>query len=325
MSDISKADISEADKQKIKTILNGLDDSRMRLNSGVCRIVGYTRRGPSDVVEENILLAFNYKEGFRRFDQGATRSLYTPEYYYEFSEDSQVVTRENCQDAKPLHNIRPFDIRNLGFFTFAGNYSEDYTVGERIQMFKDKPISIVETNGMFTVSVLRSVDDPGFETLPIIRRYWIDSRQGFTMVRFEFYRTLDTIEKVMGTMELSWREINKTWVPTSFKFSDHQSGGVHDVDWTIDWSLVNEKIPDTYFDPTLLSDEVAVIVSLELGDPIVIGKIGPGRDPPGPLRVPKDNNRLFLFRYILMGFGIFMILLALSKKQFDYLKKRSSK
>jgi hypothetical protein len=187
-------------------------------------------------------------------------------------------------------------------------------------MFKDEPISLEETNGIFVVTVERFIEPPpGFESVPLILRFWIDSKRGYTMVRRECARKLDTTEKKWGTMELSWEEKNDVWVPTSFKYHDHQIEGAG-VEWTLDWSHVNENVPENYFDPTLLSDEVAVLASLELGAPVILGKIGPGREVPGPLAVPTER-KYSLLNYILMGLGIFMIVLGLSKKTYDWWRK----
>ena len=312
MSCFCMADISETDKQKIKTVLSGLDDSRMRLNSGVCRIVGNSERGAPEVMNDNILVAFNYNRGFYRFDQGANRTLRTPDYYYECVKDRQMVTRQVATEWSPSWGIRPFDIRALGFFTFVGPYwEEEYATGERTRLFNDKPVSIKELNEIFEVTVERKANVPGYNFPPVVRKYWIDSRQGFSMIRFDFGGGLDTIE-------ISWEERNQVWVPMSFKLSSTQT--TQSAEWKIDWSFVNEDVPEDYFDPTLLSDEVTMLVSKELDQPIVIGRIGKGYDVPGPL-MPLPGNNSSPFRYIPMYLGIFMIILCLCKKAYDYWKR----
>ncbi|MCL2004791.1 MAG: hypothetical protein FWG73_01385 [Planctomycetaceae bacterium] len=310
------AGISEADRLVVNNILIGFDNSRMRLNSGVCRIAGQSNRGQFEIVRDDILIAFDYNEGFYRFDQGADRSLRTPDYYYEFVENSQMVTRDN-RDAEGW--LPAFDIRNLGFFIFLGDVHEKY-YDERIEIFGEQPIAVEEVNEVFILTVSRTSTFEGVTYPPIIRRYWIDSRQGFSMVRFELYLGLDSTEKSLETMEISWKEINNTWVPTSFTLLSTQTSERW-ADWTIDWSLVNEKVPESYFDPTLLSDKVEMIVSLELDEPVIIGKIGKGLPLPEPLWVPEDK-KTFTFNHIILWVGICLIILTLGKKVYDYWRAR---
>jgi hypothetical protein len=314
-SSVCTADISTEDKQKVKNILAGLDDSRMRLNSGVCRIAGSSLRG-IESFDDDITVAFDYSKGFYRFDQGEDRrSLRTPDYYYEYLKEHQMVTRQGTQTRSPLREISPFDIRNLGFFNFVGPYwKAEYATDERTNLFNDKPISIKELNGIFEVTVERKASIPGYDFPPIARKYWIDSRQGFSMVRAEFGG--------WDSIEISWKEINKTWVPTSFKLSSTQT--TQSAEWKIDWSFVNEDVPEDYFDPTLLSDEATILVSKELDQPIIIGKIAQGHDLPGPLYMPEDRG-YSPFRYVLMSIGIFLVVLGLGKMAYDYWKKQQSK
>lgn len=313
------AEINDTDKQKVRHILIGLDDARMRLNSGVCRIETSEGRGIPGIVEDDILMAFDYNAKYIRFDLGTDRSLYTPEYYYEYLDGDHVVSRASRHESESLLDIRPFDIRMLGLLSLTRNRSIDYTSFEQIQTFKDKPLALKETNGVYELTVERIVEPPpGFESVPVIRKYWIDSNRGFAMVRLEFYDGSDTSRAVLGTNEISWKEINKTWVPTSLILTDKQDDYI--LEWTLDWSLVNEPVPESYFDPTLLSEKDAVFVSLELGDPIVLGKIGPGREVSGPLVTPEKRD-YSLLRYTLMGLGICLIVLALSKKAYDWWKQ----
>jgi len=305
------ADISETDRQKIKTVLSGLDDSRMRLNSGVCRIVGNSKRATPEVINDNILIAFDYNRGFYRFDQGANRTLRTPDFYYECVKDRQMVTRQTATGWMPSWGIRPFDVRALGFFTFVGPYwKAEYATDERTNLFIDKPVSIKEVNGIFEITVERKANIPGYDFPPATRIYWIDSRQGFSMIRLVLGSELDTIE-------ISWEERNQVWVPMSFKLSSAQP---QSAEWKIDWSFVNDDVPEDYFDPTLLSDEVTMLVSKELDQPIVIGRLGKGYDLPGQL-TPLPENKSSPFRYAPMIIGIFLIVLGFGKKMYDSWKK----
>ena len=307
------ADISTENQQKVKNVLAGLDDSKMRLNSGVCRIVGSSLRDIKSL-DDNITIAFDYSKGFYRFDQGEdNRSLRTPDYYYEYLKEYQMVTRQSAQTRSSAREISPFDIRNLGFFNFVGPYwNEEYAKIERTKLLSDKPISFEESNGIFVVSVERTPNVPGHSFPPIIRKYWIDSKQGFSMVRAEFGGRDST--------EISWKEINEIWVPTSFKLSSTQTP--QSAEWKIEWSFVNEDVPEDYFDPTLLSDKATILVSKELDQPIILGKIAKGHDLPGPLYVPEDHV-FFPFRYIPMYLGIFLIVLGLGKMTYDYWRKQT--
>ena len=302
------ADVDVVDKQRVGMILSALDDSRMRINTGVCNITGNLSRG-----SDNITIAFDYHKGFYRFDQNENkRSLRTPDYYYESLDEHHPVTRQGTHDFSPSWQIKPFDIRGLGFFSLTGpSWRRDYVKDERKCLFEDNPVSLEESaNGVFVITFERTTENPP----PIIRKYWIDSGQGFSLIRGEYGETV--------TIDMSWKEINETWVPTSFKLSSADRN--QSAEWKIDWLIVNEDVPEHYFDPNLLSNEGTYLVSVELEQPIIIGDIRKGQELPGPLYVPEER-RSSHFRNILMYLGIFFIVLGLGKKLYDYLRKRAPK
>ncbi|MDO5577055.1 MAG: hypothetical protein Q4F84_08245, partial [Fibrobacter sp.] len=262
--------------------------------------------------KDSIMIAFDYNKGFYRFDRDndkRNRSLRTPDYYYEYVEEIQknpIVMRQSVQERTPSNFIQPFDIRNLGFFNFVGPYWEqEYTKNELEKFLKDKPLSFEESlSGVFTIMVEQI--PPILDYPPFKRKYWIDSKQGYSLVRVEYGGT--------DTIEISWKEINRTWVPTSFRLSSTQQNN-QSAEWKIDWLYVNETVPDDYFDPTLLSEQTTMLVSDELGELVVIGKIGKGI--PLPEIMAKPPKKVSYFRYFLVAAGLIMILLALGRKIYD--------
>jgi hypothetical protein len=315
MSCFCNADITLENKQTVKKVLSGLDDSRMRINSGICQITGNSF-ADNESFRDNIIVAFDYNKGFYRFDRDEDkRSLKTPDYYYEHLKSRQMVTRQKSQEQSPSFLIKPFDIRNLGFFTFVGPYWErEYAKNEHEELFEDEPISLEKsTNGVFIVTVKRTPKILGFP--PFLRRYWVDSHQGFSMIRAE-YGCADVVE-------ISWKEVNKTWIPTSFSLRSARQN--QSAEWTINWLLVNESVPEDYFDPTLLSEEATLLVSRELEQSVIIGNIGKGLPLPNSekLDFERVHQKFYYFRYFLVLSGLVLIFISLGKKIYDWKIKRS--
>lgn len=300
------------EKRKIENYIHGIDDSRMRLNTGVCHITGSnTIDGKTSV--DDIEIAFDYKNDFYRFDRkGQCHSLRTPEYYYEFwhpGGQGDIVERQLSSARVSSHMAKPFDIRALGFFSFVGPYwNYEYNRDIRPKLFSDHSVSCKQlSDGLVLITTERVPDIPNASKMK--REYWIAPNQGGEIVRAE-YAGIDTYE-------MSWKEINRTWVPIAFKLNSTQS---YSAEWKIDWLSVNEPVPIDYFDPSNLSEKPVILVSSELGELVQLGKTGKGLSLPG---LPEKRKDYFLFRYILMGLGILMIAIALGKKIYDWRKRTS--
>jgi hypothetical protein len=117
---------------------------------------------------------------------------------------------------------------------------------------------------------------------------------------------------------LSWKEKNETWVPVAFKLSSVQD---YSAEWKIDWELVNEPVPDKYFDPNLLSKESVPLYSEELNDSIQIGRIGGGGKSPKPIK-PKSMDYDYIFKVSLITGGVILAIIAFCKMLYDRWKQK---
>jgi hypothetical protein len=307
---ICYAELSKEDSQKIQQILHGMDDGRMRLNTGVCRLSGTTIIGNQTTIED-IEIAFDYSKGYYRFDRkGECHSLRTPEYYYEFwhpNNQSSVIERQASSVRVQSHTARPFDIRSLGFFSFIGTYwNREYEPDVRQKLFQDRPISYEAlSEGLILVTMERT---PEISNVPLMKRkYWISPKQGYSIVRADY----DGID----IYEISWKKTNDIWVPITFTLNSTQS---YSAEWKIDWLYVNKNVPLDYFDPSALSDKVVMLVSQELGTPVIIGQVGKGVTS----IIDQPKIKYPYFRYILIITGLILMFIAFMKMIYDRWKKK---
>jgi hypothetical protein len=283
-------------------ILKGMQDSRQRLLSGVCRIRG-TRKDirESHTIEEGLDLfcAFNFPEGLYRFDRNAPtqdgitkggRSIRTPEHiYYTYGIDSEQlggVMRDRV-NSDTVGHIAPFDIRTVGLFNFVGPYwtktFDDFYQGLR----KGKLAAFSEEGqGVYRLTW-------AFEQAQVLATLWLDSTKGYSWIRYEVASQQVDSEKTV--IETSWNEINGAWVPTAMRLTnDHWHGSRNEAEWTIEWESVNEAVPDEYFALSSFAPGRRVAVySKELGDPVVV-EYTDGSAPTGAPPVEQERRRWWI-------------------------------
>ncbi len=145
---------------------------------------------------------------------------------------------------------------------------------------------------------------------PLVANYFIASDKDFTVQRIEY--------NCGYTMDISWKQINDTWVPTAF--SQHAREGFG-VDWKIDWEIVNDHVPPEYFDiEKIVSDHSSIpLVSRELGEPILLENVGFD----APIK-PSETDRHSGTRYFLITLGLLMIVISLIKMYYDRRKRKSA-
>ena len=302
-------------EKNVRFAFQGMDDSRMRLVSGICHITGRTTGvrvydGETDSfkeeTKENITIIFDYQKGFYRFENRACRSLKTPEYYYELwypGRPDEAADRYPISQFKPSYLSRLFDIRLLGFFSLLGYSQDTYSVFRR-SIFEETPISYERSsNGLIQITTNRKPLVPG----PVlVRHFWLSPDQGYSLIKLEC--------EGIASMEMSWEKRNDTWVPTACKITPFLEQDDGFADWTIAWESVNEPIPEHYFDPHSLATKPAVsLYSSELGagfGRVKIGTLG-GGEPIYDLSPTKTPS--YSFNRILLGLGILLIFLGLGK------------
>jgi hypothetical protein len=296
------AQVTEENIKKGEQYLRGMDDARLRINSGVCRISGKTTTITTDrpkpkpkvpvkeadrakararvgktvfakkmTFQEDIFIAFDFDQGFYRFDyRDQSRSLLTPEHYYELSDPEAqrpTIIRQLSQDRRETSKAKPFDIRALGFIGLTGDYWKlDYSSFIRPTLFEGKLVGYEDLpNGLTHLTYDWTRKHP--QAVTIKRDYWISKEKGFSLIRAK-YNSGDVIE-------ISWKEINSTWVPVSFQLSNSEQNNF--AEWKIDWQLVNEPVPQQYFDPSKLSEKPVQLYSEEIaGELKRVGMLGGG-------------------------------------------------
>jgi hypothetical protein len=302
--------IDDAMKEKITYAFRGMDDSRMRLNSGICHISGTTIIN-QDVDTESITIAFDYKKEMYRFDRPDCYSLQTPEYYYEVwfpNKANSGITRQKFSERTLSWKAAPFDIQMLGFFTLVGPYYRKmYQPDSRLVFFEEIPISYEQlSDDLIFIETRRK---PVIENVPLIKRkYWLSPKQGYSLLKAEYGDHV--------TIEMSWTEKNKTWVPTAFTLSSKQN---RSADWKIDWEQVNEPVPDKYFDPEQLVEKPTPVFSSELGEPIQIDTFG-RKDVTQIKYQPKIQYPYT--RHILIIAGLILMFIAFMKMAYDRWNKK---
>ncbi|GHT45328.1 hypothetical protein FACS189454_04620 [Planctomycetales bacterium] len=299
--------------ESIATAFRGMDDTRMRIRSGICHISGNTTVRDQKSAE-NITIVFDYDKECYRFDRDPQcRSLRTPEYYYELwnvDQQDAAATRQITAARKQSYRAKPFDIQMLGYFSLVGPYwDETYLPDFRESLFQERPIAYERLpNGLLVVATERKSQN----TLvpPLKRKYWIDTNRDYSLIRAEYNE--------MDTVELSWKKISNTFVPIAFRLTSVQS---YSAEWTIQWQAVNEKIPLHYFDPKMLSDAPVPLFSDELGESIRIGDLGKETV---NVELEKQKNFGFL-RVILISIGSIFIVISLAKILYDWYNKGTKK
>ena len=279
------------------------------------------------------MIAFDAKNDFYRFDRiGIGNSLQTSEYYFEcWSPGTQraSITRQPYTTREISKRVDLFDFKMLGFFTFFDPYYDlRYDKDTITNFLKNKRLLEHQLHDNGIVAITYEVLPGVFaRALPVgfinMRQvFWINPAQGFSLVRVEYQHGDGDVD----TIEITWEEKNSVWVPETCQFSSTQG---FSGEWKFDWSLVNEEVPSRYFNVGDLSETPIPVrvFSKELGESIQIGTAGQGEE---DYWIDWDDNAqgnsdYFSFRYVIpMWLGIFLIVLGLGKKSYDYWRRRKS-
>lgn len=316
------ADLPPDVQRKADQVFLGFDDTLMRINSGICRITGKTTK-PSgkvikDVINDDILIAFDYNAHFYRFDNGdLKRTLLTPEFFYEVwhPNTSQVSVKRSSASAPEATSIfcHLVDIQDVFRFVPVGPHKpyayqqsafHENNRGIIKSHYEDLPNGIVRVTTKTPPSVI----------IPEFTEYLINTNNGYTVQH---------IKRSVGyVFDISWKSINQTWVPVAYVFKSGEQFGNFGVEWKIEWEQVNGKVDPKFFSlDEMLADQEdgAIMLSEELGSPpLIIGKVGKGATPLSYMSLPNKYHRL---RFWLVAVGTVLIIFALGKMWYDRKKK----
>jgi hypothetical protein len=271
------------------------------------------------IVNDDILIAFDYHKHFYRFDNGKLiRTLLTPEHYYELwnvDEHNASVRRSSVTDLKVSSVFCDFiDIQNLFCFVPVGPHKPyDYqnsVFHQQIQ--KLKVLNYKEVVGDIANVTIEYPNPYNYE-VPLIATFAVNITNGYTVQHIEY--------NCGYTKDISWKNINKTWVPVAYVF-ECGSDMNFSVEWKVEWEQVNEKVDTQWFNlEEMVGDreESIPMLSAELGEPpIIIGRIGKGVT--SIMDQPKAKYPYM--RSILIIAGLIMMFIAFLKMAYDRWNKK---
>jgi hypothetical protein len=272
------------------------------------------------------LIAFDYHKHFYRFDNGKLiRTLLTPDFYYELwkpGEHNASVKRSPATDMKVSSAFcEIIDIQNLFVFVPVGVHKpykyQNSDFHKQIEKFK---ILNYEDMANDLASVTIEYPNPYNYDPPFTATFIVNKTNGYTVQHIEYNNGY--------VKDISWKHINKTWVPVAYVFdSGSEDPNFSSVEWKIEWEQVNEKVDPLFFnleemvgEPEEFSwFEGIPMFSDELGDQsILIGQVG--KNVTSITDQPKIKYPYF--RYILITTGLILIVIALIKMVYDRWKKK---
>jgi hypothetical protein len=301
------------EKRKADLVFQGVDDMIMSLNSGICRITGTTIRPGGERINDEILIAFDYSKQLYRFDNGVrARTLLTPEYYYEvWNLNTLYVSIERSLAAEPHVSPHPnfVDIRALFMFVPVGPHRpNDYIslIHQKIDLFKSVNYEKISND---LVKIKKEFPNPEGYAVPLSAEFIVNIANGYTVQHIEY--------SCGYKMEISWKQINKVWVPIAYVQKSNEGFG---VEWKIDWEVTNKNIPSQYFllEELVADQEFVPVISRELGNPVQIGTLGKE----GTSIIDQPKIKYPYFRYFLITTGLILIVVALIKMAYDRWTKK---
>jgi hypothetical protein len=311
--DIFASDLSVDVKNKINMVFRGVDDMIMSINSGICRISGTTIRPGGKRIEDDMFVAFDYNKKNYRFDNRNSRTLSTTEYYYEvWNLNTQHVNIERSLIIEPSVSADSnfVDLRALFLFVPVGPHlPNDYQlkIHEKIDLFKGLEYKKMPNN---IVKVKIEFPNPLGYSEPLTADFFVNITNGYAVQYIEY--------NCGYTMNISWKQINKVWVPVTYVFKSTQ--GI-EVEWKIDWEIVNKEIPSKYFSlKEMVADQVVPLIPIitrELGSPVIIGKIGKGSE-----SIVEQPQRIQYIRLFLIIAGLVLLFIGIIKHGYDRWKQK---
>lgn len=306
--------LAQASASEPRELLRGIDNSRMRISSGVFTVTGTTvetlNGEETKNVSEDCRVLFDYDKGFYRFErEGQGIFLLTPECVYErwkaIPGDKHVAITQYELDHQPNINVNPFDIRLLGLFTCVGRYwrysyeeYHDYLLnGAEVVEKKDGPLAYI------AIASKAAASNSDASTQYPADKFWVDKENGYTTTR---------IEVGVQTSDISWKELNGVFVPMSCRqqYRARELDLKVDADWTFAWEMVNETVPEGVFTYQSLKsedEESGVLYSADVdpeGSPVALDHFQDSVDSPNT-QVPASN-----LSRILLGLGLLLILIG---------------
>ena len=307
--------------------LLGIDNSRMKISSGIFRVTGKTiqtigNKEPSTVNEE-CFVVFDYDKRCYRFERDGERTfLQTAECFYERwknkpgTSDASITQYELHEP--PIARVNPFDIRNLGFFTCYGLYYNSQYEEFRGFLLNGTKTLKKEDGALASISVVSNKQNDSNRDEFATFQIWLSKQQGYTTTRIQ----VNTFQ----VSDISWEKMKGVYVPVSFRqrYTSASSGLKIEADWVLTWESVNESIPSEMFTYQSLkkeSDSVAVLYSSnadDAGRPVALDHFG---SPPDSNTEAAPGKRISLSKLMLYN-GLFLLLIGAGYVVSSILRKK---
>jgi hypothetical protein len=201
----------------------------------------------------------------------------------------------------PVGPHKPYDYQNSVFH-------------KQIEKFKILNYEDI-TNDLASVTI--EYPNPYNYEVPLTAKFVANKTNGYTVQHIEY--------NCGYIKDISWKNINQTWVPVAYVF---KSGSDFSVEWKIEWEQVNEKVDSQFFSlEEMVGDqedkfsryEGIPMFSEELGSPpIIIGQVGKGITS----TIDQPKTKYLYFRYILITTGLILMFIAFIKMIYDRWKKK---
>lgn len=309
--------------------LNGILSERQKLQSGLYTIDGthvVVPKGSAQPMSRHISL-------FSAFDANRLR-LDNAEEVFTNAADLKVARRKYLRtttesavwledkgttwvskpDAPMVGKYLFLDPRSLGVTTFK------YATAINGFML-EKTIQAYLTNGR-DLSVVQSADGLAqllfvskFEHKQEELRLWVAADKGFTVTRLESRAGAgdgEVIEwRVRETANVSWKQVDETWVPTFCEMKEIRRDGEQSLTLTFDWQSVNQDVDSSYF--TIAGFDQAPTTAT------VIDATGPN---PIVVHDPREARIEYIGDYFIRGVLVALNLLVIGLLLLFYLRRR---
>lgn len=221
-------------------------ETREKLVKGSCTITGvnhmrWNRSGPGPDTE--LKLKFDFSVPVFRIEEHGT-GIYqrTKEYQYQTPGTRTVIYRMPLrQDI--IRDPIPFHLNALGFQAEpnASLRDIDYLdyASTRDRLLASEILEAEMEDGLLRIRLERPRVDG--DHYAVQYQVWLDPSKEYLPTRIEEFGA-DPKRRLLYS-DLTWKSIQGTWVPTSFKQSFR-----NDMRWEFDWHRVNEALPESDFE-----------------------------------------------------------------------------
>lgn len=289
------------DSQLAEYIKEGIKSSRSLIRSGAFSAKGIRVDADGSVSKLTVFHAFDSQLLMSRTDKSS------------FSESGEVIvalgqciqTRKNWillspDDTtisivplnKPIPNwAKTFDFRAFGL-AYLGDITSEKDFHDIWEIYENLPItSVVEIEqGKYEVIWNKN------------RKMTVDEEKGFWPVEF-----VKTSKSSTQRSQIELTLLNETWVPYKYRVEQLVGDSVNSVEIELDWTSVNEKLDETYFDySTFKSAKGMKVVDFSIpGKPVTIEIIGKDVD-----TQVGESKTLLTWPYLLFGLATLVVSLG---------------